>query len=312
MKLEYLLRRSLWAICLASVLSTGTAHGADEDLGGLQDCSVCMNPDCRDECWDLNACLLAADVSSCVPERTAFEICCSRLPPPPIGGGGGVIIIIPPQECPAGQHFAEGGGCEDDHECGDDEIGGGSEECERCGPGEVPNEDGTACEECEHGEYESGECASLCSNAELDSAAAVSLGGIPREPWERLESYTCDSAGHMDIRWLGTSQFSSNACKVRETNAPAASSAYGHSHPHFVWDRDRGVRCHSKIIRTANDVSKLNKENKDFGDEDISGARTRGKPMYLVVPERDEVWVYRKTGATGFWGGAIWRKEKVQ
>ena len=57
----------------------------------------------------------------------------------------------------------------------------------------------------------------------------------------------------------------------------------------------------------------LNKKNKDFGDEDTSAAvRARGKPMYLVVPERDEVWVYRKTGETGFWGGAIWKKEKVQ
>ena len=132
--------------------------------------------DCQGHCQDLLSCLYEGEEIDCIQERALLESCAA----PP-------IIIIPPPS---------------NYECGDDEIGGGSEECEKCGPGEVPNEDGTACEECEHGEFKAGECASLCSNAELDSAAAVSLGGIPREPWERLEAYTCDSAGHMNINGL--------------------------------------------------------------------------------------------------------------
>ena len=59
-------------------------------------------------------------------------------------------------------------------------------QCKRCGAGKVPNEAGTACVTCEHGETDvsSGECASLCSNNELDSAAALSLMGILKDPWE--------------------------------------------------------------------------------------------------------------------------------
>lgn len=142
MKLQHLTRRSLWAICLASVLSTGTAQGADEDLGGLQDCSVCLNADCQDECTDLNSCLLADDVSSCVPERTAFEDCCSR-PPPPIVLPGGRIYYPPRPRCQEGH--AHNGLCHADHVCDDNQIGGGSEDCRTCPEGQEPNQNKTAC-----------------------------------------------------------------------------------------------------------------------------------------------------------------------
>ena len=212
-----------------------------------------------------------------------------------IGGGGGAGI--------------------GNYKCGDDEIGGGSEECTKCGPGEVPNEAGTECVACEHGEFEAGECASLCSNAELDSAAALSLGGIPREPWERLESYTCDSAGHMHIKWLGSSQNAREVCRIEITNAPKASSAYGHSHPFFVWDRDKGIVCDGTPFRTEKEIDDWNKDDGDgakFSPGDKRNAKSVGKPMYLVVPKRDKVKVYRKTGRTGFWGGDKWDVEMVQ
>lgn len=150
----------------------------------------------------------------------------------------------------------------------------------------------------------------LCSNGEMDSAAVLSLQAIPKEPWERLESYTCFSNGHIDIRYLGETQHDADVCEIR-ADGPVSSSGYGHSHPHFVWRRDKGVVClRSKITRLA-DVLKWNADNKDFSKNDKQTARNLGKPLYLVVPERDVVKVYRIVGKGPF-GGPVWRTEIVQ
>ena len=288
---------AMLAACVFGVMG-GSAFGDDHhppgggddgpEPGGPSNCEM-VPPGCMTECLLAeDACAGGESTPLCRMRRAALDLC-ALTPPPDSGGGGG-----------------GGGG-----ECGDDEIGGGSEECEACGEGEVPNEDGTACETCEHGEFEAGECASLCSNSALDSAASWSLRGIPREPWEQLESYTCDSGGHMHIEWLGSSQHDRDVCEV-EADGSVASSAYGHSHPHFVWPRDRGVFCHDFVIRRSKDVTDWNcKHGAKFGGPDKSGAKTRQKPIYLIVPEREQVEVYRKTGATGFWGGSIWDEEIV-
>ena len=78
----------------------------------------------------------------------------------------------------------------------------------------------------------------------------------------------------------------------------------GHAHPHFVWERDRLVQCHSRFIRRAREVDDYNEENVNFSPEDKRVARRAnggaGRPLYLVVPERNCVKVYRKN-ASGSW-----------
>ncbi len=81
----------------------------------------------------------------------------------------------------------------------------------------------------------------------------------------------------------------------------------GHAHPHFVWERDKGVRCGSRsrdIIRSRMDVDDFNARNVNFSANDKRAARGTnggaGRPLYLVVPERNWVKVYRKN-ASGRW-----------
>lgn len=229
-------------------------------------------------------------------------------PPPP-----GTVIIIRPI-CPEGQHLNDAGECEADHECGDDEIGGGDEDCEACPDGEVPNEDGTECVSCEHGESSPGVCATAaCSNDSLDNAAWWSLTSIPRDPWEELEAYICDANGNVEVpTWLGSTQGARDVCRL-EGSGSAESSAYGHSHPYFEYPRDRLVYCLGVQLRTSNAIRDWNKDDGDgskFGSGDKKTAKKVGKPMYLVVPKRNKVKVYRKVG-TGFFGGDIWRAEEV-
>lgn len=84
---------------------------------------------------------------------------------------------------------------------------------------------------------------------------------------------------------------------------PNTTAAYGHSHPFFVWKRDRGVRCHEVTIREPIDVQKLNRRNKKFSREDTQWAKSKDRPFYLVYPARNQVWVYRKN--------PNWRMEKL-
>lgn len=106
---------------------------------------------CRPYCYELNACRAGNTPiggSDCWTEENNLAFCELRGPP-----RERPVVIVPPPQCPQGQHFnVNVGQCQADHECGDDELGGGSEECKRCGAGKVPNEDGTACLTCEHGE----------------------------------------------------------------------------------------------------------------------------------------------------------------
>ena len=201
--------------------------------------------------------------------------------------------------------------------CGADQIGGGSEECKTCGEGEVPNEDGTDCESCPNGESGTspGECAATttCSNDRLDNAAWWSLTSIPKDPWEEVESYTCDINNDVEVpNWLGSSQYSTDVCELPATGW-STTSAYGHSHPHFRYPRDRWVICDGRPLRTKAAIDKWNKDGGDgskFGPGDKSTAKTYKKPMYLVVPKRDRVWVYRIVGK-GVFGGDRWDAVEV-
>jgi len=149
-----------------------------------------------------------------------------------------------------------------------------------------------------------------CSNDEMDSAAVVSLQAIPKEPWERLESYTCMSSGALNIRWLGSSQGEKDVCEVK-ASSPTSTSGYGHSHPHFEYPRDRRLRCRGTRISSDIVADEFNDDNVEFSRDDKRGAKSRKKPLYLVVPERDVVKVYRIVGK-GFWGRDKWAVEIVQ
>lgn len=246
------------------------------------------------------------------PSTGIYE--CTVCASDPIGPIGGPIIWPLPAPCPAGQHYHEEGGCQADHVCGKDQIGGGDEDCEACPDGEVPKEDGTECVACDHGESSPGVCATAaCSNDSLDNAAWWSLTSIPRDPWEELEAYICDANGNVGVpTWLGRSQGARDVCRL-ERSGPANSAAYGHSHPYFEYPRDRWVVCDGEQLRTRNNIDDWNKDDGDgskFGSGDKSTAKAVGKPMYLVVPKRDKVKVYRKVG-TGFFGGDIWDEEEV-
>ena len=81
----------------------------------------------------------------------------------------------------------------------------------------------------------------------------------------------------------------------------------GHAHPHFVWERDKGVRCGSRsrdIIRSRMDVDDFNERDVSFSANDKRKARGTnsgaGRPLYLVVPERICVKFHQKN-ASGRW-----------
>ena len=139
---------------------------------------------------------------------------------------------------------------------------------------------------------------------------------IPREPWEQAEWYSCDNGTVTVPRARVTSKskylytdYPTNT--VENTNKGNVCylpftmdlNAGGHSHPHFVWPRDEGLQCggSNDIIRTNEDVLRFNADGRDFSAGDKSLARGAGQPIYLVVPERNCVKVYRKVFFGIFW-----------
>ena len=56
---------------------------------------------------------------------------------------------------------------------------------------------------------------------------------------------------------------------------------------------DRGVKCHT-YLRTLAQLNSANRENKKLNDGDRQSAKRAEKPLYLVVPNRDCVKVYRQ------------------
>jgi len=183
--------------------------------------------------------------------------------------------------------------------CGDNASCGGGE-CE-CDEGyDDPNEDGNCTAACPDGDL----------NAAIDVAARSSLLDVPQKPWEEGEWYSC-SGGAVSVndggstkglyRWLdhpantrlNTSR--GNVCDLAIVGESTA-VAYGHSHPYFVWDTDRKVLCEGTVLNKPSDVTDENRRNKKFSTKDRRGAWSVEKPLYLVVPARDLVKVYRKIG----------------
>ena len=238
---------------------------------------------------------------------------CENDPPP-------IAPSLP--RCPPGQH-PHGSVCHRAHVCGEDQIGGGDADCEDCGDNSGPNSSGTACV-CDDG-YEDtdgdGNCTELCSQGVLDGTARSSLLPIPREPWERGEPYSCSGgAASVDsnnktsskerYRFLdyptnsSANPGSGDVCRVA-IPIGGNTAAAGHSHPHFVWNRDWLVICGGSPLRNRQAVRDANDDNRSMAPDDKAVAQSAQKPLYLVVPERDHVKVYRKNDR------GSWRVERL-
>jgi len=138
-----------------------------------------------------------------------------------------------------------------------------------------------------------GDCA--CGPPDVDAAASASLLAIPKEPWEQGEAYSCSANAVLaGCRVSSESKYDNKgAMDVCRLNIPVGSLASGHSHPHFKYPRDRGVRCRGYRLMDPVDVRDQNNSNKNFSPADRESARNAGVPLYLVVPERNRVKVYR-------------------
>jgi hypothetical protein len=80
--------------------------------------------------------------------------------------------------------------------------------------------------------------------------------------------------------------------------------AAGHSHPFFKDPRDVDVRCGQTKLHAGN-IDLQNDANKNISSGDERAARAAGRPIYLVVPERNQVKVYRRNS------DGRWRQETI-
>ena len=201
----------------------------------------------------------------------------------------------PPPACPEGQHLNGEGECQDDYECGDDEIGGGAVPCEPCGEGLVPDHDGTACKTCPHGESgTAGLCAAdPCGLDALDFEATEALGAIPKEPRERGRAFYCLDDEIGATAW---SYSSGNACAVsfdmrywdscwvpggRDGPCDLASA---HTHPYFT-KADEGKKCQGQKI-DEDLAKKYNNAGMEFSSTDLFRDRDWRVDGYLGVSDR--------------------------
>ena len=88
-----------------------------------------------------------------------------------------------------------------------------------------------------------------------------------------------------------------NPCYMN-VKVPPNALAFGHSHPYFTWDpkktvEENGVTCNGVKLDSAMSMKKANEDGVNFSLEDMNAAKSVGKPLYLVVPERNVVKVYR-------------------
>lgn len=171
-----------------------------------------------------------------------------------------------------------------------------------------------------------GDCTKPCTEAAYDAKAKSSLLSIAKEPWERGEAYGCDdgqvtvsSPRNTASKYLYT-DFPTNSVKnpkagdVCTLRIRVDRGGGGHSHPHFVWPRDEDVQCGPNPkdkIRTRDALRMTNRNNANFQPVDKSAAKNAangdGLPLYLVVPNRDCVKVYRKSESSG-WLRSGWRQ----
>ena len=235
------------------------------------------------------------------------------------GSGGGVVIVVP--ICPAGQHLSEGGQCQADHECGDDEIAGEDGSCTECGKGKVPNHNKTTCISCPHGESGQfpGRCDPACWHTATDKVAKDALLGVPAEPKEQGASVYCLKETVHIASWAMSTE--SNACQVAFANRYAGPSCWGggsktdgcnlsraHTHPFFAYPRDKKVKCHGTTISSKAQARSYNSSGRKFSGKDKRNARDADVLGHLGLPpaeppegapsptKRDTVKALRRSG----------------
>ena len=122
---------------------------------------------------------------------------------------------------------------------------------------EDPDGDGDCSKKCPVGFHDpdaDGQCTRVCSRSEVDAVARASLSRIPKEPWERGESYSCSNnavvAGtRIDNR--NAYENGDDVCQLSIESVSLSILAAGHSHPYFAWDpnktvEENTVRCHDR------------------------------------------------------------------
>ena len=325
MNQKHLARLAAFLVGALGGTALGDHHVGSPPGGSYVACSA-FPIRCQVECNALNECRgrLGSESLLCDIEKQRLDLCVYNPPPPP--------PPPPPPACPAGQHFNDEGVCEEepgcpegqhtgddgecqaDHECGDDEIGGGSEECEGCGEGKAPNEDGTACLTCEHGERldRPGQCIGHpCDRYGTDLAAYNQLKDIESEPKERLTFLSCKQNKVLIDQWRETTDANAcgfdatfirppepRACWVSGVNArtQGCNLSFVHTHPWFEWPKHKGKRCGGETIRSARDVNGWNSGGMDFSPADKGYANTHSLEAHLGVSDRSCVKVYRRHG----------------
>jgi len=167
-----------------------------------------------------------------------------------------------------------------------------------------------------HDPDEDGDCTEICGEDEVDPVAEASLLAIAKEPWERGESYSCKSDAvlvnvkdekgndlktsteslylYLDYPTNSQSKPDEGDVCTLTLRGPSDSLAYSHSHPHFEHPRDDGVICLGEELNSRREIGDQNEANVDFSSDDKNAARSVDKPLYLVVPNRNKVKVYRK------------------
>ena len=169
---------------------------------------------------------------------------------------------------------------------------------------EDPDGDGDCSRDCPAGFHDpddDGLCTRVCRYSDVDPVARASLLTIPREPWERGETYSCSDnavvAGtRIDNR--NAHENGDDVCQLSIASVPLSILAAGHSHPYFAWDPNKTVEensviCSGQLLNSEAGMNMANRASVNFSVGDEHGAETLGKPYYLVVPERNVVKVYR-------------------
>ncbi len=211
------------------------------------------------------------------------------------------IFVPPPGVCPAGQHLNEGE-CEEDPECGDDEIAGEDGTCSECGEGEVPGDSGEKCVKCDWGEsqFKPGQC--VCDAGSLDALASQEMGNIPDDPWEVAGTFECPPGAEtpsVHKKTISTEHEKEKCILDLPEDWALAKVAVAHSHPVFAWPRDENKICMRKPLQTELQVFNQNSKNMGHSQADMHYAKSVGLPSYLSDSYR-VLYVYGKD-AEGAW-----------
>ena len=140
--------------------------------------------------------------------------------------------------------------------------------------------------------------------ASVDALAKDSLGDLAQEPFERLERYVCGGLSKPKVNGVYSNDGQENRCQIsppENYTDQLGMLAVGHSHPKFKWPRDEGLKCGPFTIFAEFIIDTIEVITGDsFSGPDMGYAEYHNVPLYLAVPYRTHVEVYRKD-ATGNW-----------